>query len=157
LQGPGQGGFSDAMVGFAGTYGGTFDAKKGRISVPAPFRAILARLEAEDVVLFPSRHAPCIELWPAPAYLSEVERRVAEVSPLSGEYQRIARRLLARIHTLHPDAEGRVVLPKELAEAAGLDGDIQFSGIGRYIQIWSAARLAEEEARLAAEDSGGDV
>jgi len=89
--------------------------------------------------------------------MAEVERRVAEVSPLSGEYQRIARRLLARIHTLHPDAEGRLVLPKELAESAGLDGDIQFSGIGRFVQIWAASRLVAEEARLAAEDGGGDI
>jgi MraZ protein len=152
-----QGSFSGAMSGFAGTFGGTFDTKKGRISVPAPFRAILAKIDAEDVVLFPSRHAPCLELWPAPVYMAEVERRVAEVSPLSGEYQRIARRLLARIHTLHPDAEGRLVLPKELAESAGLDGDIQFSGIGRFVQIWAASRLVAEEARLAAEDAGGDV
>ena len=145
------------MSGFAGTFAGTFDAKKGRISVPASFRAVLNRLGAEEIILRPSRHAPCIEVWPEPAYTAEVQRRVEGLSKLSGEYQTIMRKLVARIHTLHPDAEGRSVMPKELAEKAGLDGDIAFSGLGAYFQIWSAARLAEEEARLEAEDEGGDV
>ncbi|TCZ53385.1 division/cell wall cluster transcriptional repressor MraZ [Roseicella aquatilis] len=145
------------MSGFAGTFGGTFDAKKGRISVPAVFRAALARSGAEDIVLRPSRHAPCIEVWPGPAYMAEVERRVEGVSPLSGEYQSIMRKLVSRIHTLRPDGEGRIVMPKELAEKAALDGEIMFSGLGAYFQIWSAQKLAEEEARLEAEDEGGDV
>jgi MraZ protein len=145
------------MSGFAGTVGGTFDAKKGRISVPATFRANLARLGAEEIILRPSRHAPCIEVWPEPAYMAEVQRRVEGLSQLSAEYQSIMRKLVSRIHTLRPDGEGRIVMPKELAEKAGLDGEIQFSGLGAFFQIWSAARLAEEEARLEAEDEGGDV
>ncbi|MDO9711243.1 division/cell wall cluster transcriptional repressor MraZ [Paracraurococcus lichenis] len=145
------------MSGFAGTIGGTFDAKKGRISVPAPFRAVLNRIGAEEIVLRPSRHAPCIEVWPEPAYMAEVQRRVEGLSPLTGEYQAVMRKLVSRIHTLRPDAEGRLVMPKELAEKAALDGEIAFTGLGAFFQIWSAAKLAEEEARLADEDEGGDV
>lgn len=152
-----RGGGQWAMSGFSGTFGGTFDAKKGRISVPASFRAALSRLGAEEIVLTPSRHAACIDVWPAPAYMAEVERRVEGLSQLSGEYQKIMRKLVSRIHTLRPDAEGRIVMPKELADKAGLDGEISFSGLGAFFQIWSAERLAEEEARLEAEDEGGDV
>jgi len=145
------------MSGFSGTISGTFDAKKGRISVPAPIRAILARMDAEEIVLRPSRHADCIELWPAPSYDAVVEQRVAGISQLSAEYHAIMRKLRGRIHTLRPDAEGRLVMPKELSEKAGLDGEIQFAGLGAYVQIWSAAALAADEARLAATDEGGDI
>jgi MraZ protein len=145
------------MSGFSGTISGTFDAKKGRISVPASVRAILARLDAEEIVLRPSRHANCIELWPQPAYAAVVQERVHGISPLSIEYHDIMRKLMARIHTIRPDAEGRLVMPKELAEKAGLDGEIQFAGLGAYLQIWPAVEFAKEEARLAAEDTGGDV
>jgi MraZ protein len=89
--------------------------------------------------------------------MAEVQRRVEGLSQLSSEYHAVMRKLVARIHTLRPDAEGRIVMPKELAEKAGLDGEIQFSGLGGYFQVWSAARLAEEEARLEAADEGGDV
>lgn len=145
------------MSSFSGTFGGTFDAKKGRISVPAGFRAVLTKAGAEEIVLRPSRHAPCIEVWPEPAYMAEVGRRVEGLSQLSAEYQGIMRKLVSRIHMLRPDAEGRIVMPKELAEKAGLDGEIAFSGLGAYFQIWSAVRLAEVESRLEAEDEGGDV
>ena len=145
------------MSGFAGTIPGTFDAKKGRISVPANFRSVLNRTEAEEIVLAWSRHAPCIEVWPQPGYMDQVRQRVTGLSELSAEYHRIMRKLVSPIHTLRPDAEGRIVMPKELAEKAGLDGEIQFVGVGAYFQIWSKARLEEEMARLDAEDEGGDV
>ncbi|WP_240046939.1 division/cell wall cluster transcriptional repressor MraZ [Paracraurococcus ruber] len=125
--------------------------------MPASFRAALNRLGAEEIVLRPSRHAPCVEVWPEPAYMAEVQRRVDGLSQLSAEYQSIMRKLVARIHTLRPDGEGRIVMPRELAEKAGLDGEIAFSGLGAYFQIWSAATLTAEEARLEAEDAGGDV
>ncbi len=145
------------MSGFKGTIAGSFDAKKGRISVPATFRSLLARAEAEEIILRASRHAPCIEVWPEPAYMARVQERVAGISELTAEYHTIMRKLVARIFPLRPDGEGRIVMPKELAEKAVLDGDIAFVGVGAYFQIWSAAKLAEEEARLDAEDAGGDV
>jgi MraZ protein len=145
------------MSDFAGTIPGNFDAKKGRISVPAAFRGTLARLGAEDVVLRTSRHLPCIEVWPKPDFMAEFERRVDGLSKLSAEYQAISRKLLGRVHTLHPDAEGRVVMPRELAEKAGLDGEIQFAGRGAYFEIWNGTAFAAEEARLDALDEGGDV
>jgi MraZ protein len=145
------------MSDFAGTIPGSFDAKKGRISVPAAFRAILTRIGAEDVILRTSRHLPCIEVWPKPDFMTEVERRVAGLSKLSSEYQVITRKLLGRVHSLHPDAEGRVVMPKELAEKAGLDGEIQFAGRGAFFEIWANAAFIAEEARLDALDDGGDV
>ncbi len=142
---------------FVGTIPGNFDAKKGRISVPAAFRTVLGRMGADEIILRRSRHLPCIEVWPKPDYMAEVSARVAGLSKLSAEYQAIMRKLVGKIHTLHPDAEGRVVMPKELAEAGQFEGDLQFAGRGAYFEIWSATRHAEEEARLDAEDEGGDV
>lgn len=145
------------MSEFVGTFGGGFDAKKGRISVPSNFRNTLSRRGAEDIILRRSRHLPCIEVWPKPDYMAEVEARVAGLSKLSAEYQSIMRKLVGRIHTLHPDSEGRVVLPKELAEHAAFEAELQFAGRGAYFEIWSAAAYAAVEARLDAEDEGGDV
>jgi MraZ protein len=145
------------MSEFTGTFGGGFDAKKGRISVPAPFRAILSRAGAEEIVLRRSRHLPCIEVWPKPDYMAEVDARVAGLSKLSAEYQSIMRKLVGKIHTLRPDTEGRVVMPKDIAEAAQLEGELQFAGRGAYFEIWTKQAFEAEEARLDAEDEGGDV
>jgi MraZ protein len=114
--------------------------------VPAPFRAVLARLNAEEVVLRKSSHSPCIEVWPKPVFDAEVDRRIADLDPFDPSYEKLSRKLVARIHVLRPDAEGRMVLPKELIEKAELDGEIAYSGRIRFFQIWNAARLAEAEA-----------
>ena len=145
------------MSEFIGTVPGGFDAKKGRISVPARFRDALSRIGAEEIVLRKSRHMPCIEVWAKPDYMAEVTARVDGLSKLSAEYQAIMRKLVGRVHTLRPDTEGRVVMPKELIDQAALDGDVQFAGRGAYFEIWPAAAYAAEEARLDAEDEGGDV
>ena len=145
------------MSEFAGTIPGTFDAKKGRISVPAVFRTELSRGGADDIILRTSRHTPCIEVWPAPDYMAEVDRRVDGLSRLSAEYRQIMRKLVGRIHRLRPDTEGRIVMPRDLVEQLSLDGELQFAGRGAYFEIWSAAAYAAEEARLDAEDEGGDV
>ena len=55
------------MVQFLGTHQNKLDTK-GRVSVPAPFRAALrARDETNGthLVLRPSHQHPCIEAWPS--------------------------------------------------------------------------------------------
>ncbi len=114
--------------------------------MPALFRAVLNRLNAEEVVLRKSTHSPCIEVWPKPVFDAEVDRRIADLDPFDPAYEKLSRKLVARIHVLRPDSEGRLVLPRELIEKAELDGEIAFSGRIRFFQIWNAARLAAAEA-----------
>src|SRR5262245_60437006 len=69
-----------SMVQFLGTHQNKLDAK-GRVSVPAPFRAAL-RARGENngthLVLRPSHQHPCIEAWPAAEFaaLSEPLNRL---------------------------------------------------------------------------------
>jgi len=145
------------MSEFFGNHSGSFDDKKARISVPAAFRGVLTRLGVEEIILLSSRHATCVEVWSKPDYMAEVESRVAGLSKLSGEYTRIMRKLVGHIHSLRPDAEGRLVLPKELWSKAGLKDEVVFAGRGAFFQIWNRTAFEAEEARLDAEDPGGDV
>ena len=130
---------------------GTFDAKKGRISVPAMFRAVLSRYDSTELIGRKSDPSPCLDIWPKQVFDEEVQRRIADLDPFARDYEKRVRRLVAHVHPLQPDAEGRVVLPRELIEKAGLDGDIVFSGRYKFFQIWNAARWREQEAADAAE------
>jgi MraZ protein len=137
---------------FVGTVPGTFDAKKARISVPAAFRAVLSRFESNELIGRKSDHSPCLEIWPRATFDEEVQRRIADLDPFARDYEKRVRRLVAHVHPLQPDTEGRTVLPRELSDKAGLDGDIVFSGRLKYFQIWNKVRWAEVEAADAAED-----
>jgi len=135
---------------FAGTHVGTFDPRKGRLSVPAAYRQVLAQQEAGEVVLRRGGHADCLDIWPKPQFDAEVAKRIGGLDPFDAEYERVSRRLVAGVEVLRPDAEGRLVLPKALAEQAGLAGEIVFTGRVKFFQVWDAARHAAGAEGVAA-------
>lgn len=132
---------------FAGTHTGTFDPRKGRLSVPAAFRQVLAQADAGEIVLRRGGLAECLDIWPKPVFEAEVAKRIGDLDPFDADYERLSRRLVAGIEVLRPDAEGRVVLPKPFADRAGLAGEVVFTGRVKFFQVWDAARHAAAMAR----------
>ncbi|MBI3764532.1 MAG: division/cell wall cluster transcriptional repressor MraZ [Chloroflexi bacterium] len=47
-----------------------------------------------------------------------------------------------------PDGQGRIMVPQFLREHAGLNGEVRIVGIGRYIAVWSGAAWAEKQKDL---------
>jgi MraZ protein len=141
------------MAQFTDTIQGTFDAKKSRLSVPALFRQLLARMGAESVVLRKSSHSKCIEVWPQPDFEREVNRRIGELDPFSPDFQRQSSKLVGRAVTIVLDGDGRMVLPARLIEAAQLESEIAFAGRAKFFEIWNARLLEEHEAELEAEEA----
>ena len=140
------------MTQFLGTHKGKLD-KKGRISVPAQFRAVLEALGTADIVLFPSFRHPCIEAWPAPAFaaLSAGHTRLDVFSDASDN---LAAALFATAHPARPDGEGRLVLPEDLVAEAGLSEAVSFIGANQCFQIWDSERALAHirDARARARD-----
>ncbi len=134
------------MTLFLGTHHGRLD-KKGRLSVPASFRAALTRLGTEEVVLRPSRRLFCIEALPQPAFEAQA-RALDALDPFSAEREDLAARLYAEATQLRPDAEGRVVLPETLIGFARMTDSVVFVGLGAVFQIWSPEHWAERAASL---------
>ena len=147
------------MTHFLGTHQNRLDAK-GRVSVPAPFRAALrsrgeANANGTHLVLRPSHQHPCIEAWPAAEFeaLSEPLNRLDLFSP---EHEDLAASLYADAFPVEADKEGRVVLPDSLVTFAGLTDAVVFMGLGRIFQIWepAAAERRRSEARERARAHG---
>jgi MraZ protein len=140
------------MTRFLGTHRNRLD-KKGRVSVPAEFRAVLDRLEAGQVILRPSHRAPCLEAWPEPEF-DRLASGLDRYDAFSDERDDLSASLFADAHPIRPDAEGRVVLPEDLVAHAGLTDWVAFVGQGRIFQIWepeaARRRIAEGRARAAA-------
>jgi MraZ protein len=142
------------MTQFLGTHHTKLDSK-GRVSVPAPFRAALRALRANDngaleiaMILRPSHQYPCIEAWPEHAFhalTAELDR----FNEISEEHEDLATALFADAYPLESDKEGRIVLPDDLLVHAGIAGPITFMGIGSRFQIWEPAAAASrrEQAR----------
>ncbi len=140
-----------------GTHQNRLDAK-GRVSVPAPFRAALRALgngngngngeASASLVLRPSHKHACIEAWPAAAF-HDLAAPLQRLDVFSEAHDDLAAALYADAFPVETDREGRIVLPEHLAAHAGLSDSVVFMGLGRIFQIWEpqAAERRRREAR----------
>jgi MraZ protein len=142
------------MTQFLGTHQSKLDSK-GRVSVPAAFRAKLRSLRDHDdgalevaMVLRPSHQHPCIEVWPERAF-NELTQELEHLSNISEAHDDLATTLFADAYPVESDREGRIVLADDLLRHAGITGPIAFMGIGSRFQIWEpdAALRRRDEAR----------
>lgn len=137
---------------FLSQYCNRFDAK-GRISVPAPYRATLGRPGFEGVFLHPSLDAPALD-GGGQGLIDEIQALIDSLPLYSREREDLSTALLSSGEILNLDSEGRMVLPSRLREAAELGEEALFVGQGRKFQVWSPSRFAEhfETARARARD-----
>ena len=136
------------MSQFLGTHQNRLDAK-GRVSVPAPFRAALRGAgdgEAAGLVLRPSHQHACIEAWPAAAFQA-LATPLDQLDVFSQAHDDLAAALYADAYPMEPDKEGRIVLPEFLVEHAGLAEAVAFVGMGRTFQIWEPAAAARRRGQ----------
>lgn len=119
------------MSHFLGTHRARLD-RKGRVSVPAPFRAAIARMEPAELILRPSHRAACIEAWPRPM-LDAAQGALGRLDLFSDQADDMAAVLFADATPATPDAEGRIVLPEELIAHANLarKSEVAFLGLGQ--------------------------
>ena len=139
---------------FLGTHQNRLDAK-GRVSVPAGFRAALRGNDADagavQVVLRPSHKHPCIEAWPHHAFAA-LASPLDRLEMFSEDHDDLSAALYADAYPIETDKEGRISLPEVLAAHAQLSDQVAFMGLGHIFQIWEpkAAERRREAARARA-------
>ena len=122
---------------FLGTHQNRLDAK-GRVSIPAPFRAVLkaqaglASGAGVPLVLRPSHQHPCIEAWPEQAFQALAEP-LEKLDQFSEEHDDLAAALYADAYPVESDKEGRIVLPESLTVHASLGDTVVFMGLGENL------------------------
>ena len=133
---------------FTGEYRHAIDAK-GRVAVPARFRAELAQ------GAFVSRWIDsCLAIFPR----TEWERLAARVSelPFSDAGARVFSRFIfsgAFESTL--DAQGRVLLPPALRDFAALSDETVVVGARDHVELWQPERWAAYSAEMNSADALG--
>jgi MraZ protein len=118
---------------------------KGRVSVPASFRAVLARDGFDGVYCYPALDRPALDAG-GNALLAEIEALVAGLSPYSEQRERFSLALYGTSETLNVDGEGRVVITEVLKTHAGIADAVAFVGLGHKFQIWEPGRFRAELA-----------
>jgi transcriptional regulator MraZ len=132
---------------FVSRFTNRLDAK-GRVSIPAPFRAVLARDGFEGLFVHPSLDATAVDCG-GNALVREIDQLLALHAPYSEDHEFLATALYGASEILKVDAEGRVVLTDSIKAYAGISEEVTFVGQGDKFQIWEPGRFRAhfEEAR----------
>lgn len=148
--GQGEGQRPARMSQFLGTHLNRIDGK-GRVSIPAPFRAALRALSgdgAAPLVLRQSHTYACVEGWPAREFAA-LATPLDRLDVFGEDHEDLAQVLYSDAYPVESDKEGRIVLPDVLVQHANLSDAVIFMGLGRTFQIWEpqAAERRRAEAR----------
>ena len=127
---------------FRGRYQHTIDPK-GRLSVPAKYRNLLAEYEGGVLIVVPNEQS--LEVHPLEEW-ERIEARINEKSMFDLEIRKLGRLYISRAKEVEVDGAGRVLLPPDSREQAGLQKDVTLIGLGRrYFEIWDRRRFEEYE------------
>lgn len=123
------------MTLFVGRHVNRID-KKGRVSVPKPFRAALQAQGSAVLYAYPLFKHHALEAC-GEDFMARLSASLEDLDMFSDEQDDLAAIVLENAHALNFDPEGRVVLSKELMEHAEIASDAVFVGRGARFQIWS--------------------
>ena len=115
---------------FMGRYNHTIDPK-GRLSIPSKYREILG-----DEFVVSKGMDGCLFVY-ANEDWNAFEQKLTSLPLINKEARQFARFFLAGAAQVELDKQGRILLPANLREFAGLDKDVVLVGVGSRIEIWS--------------------
>ena len=130
---------------FVSTFTNKIDAK-GRVSVPAPFRAVLARDGYEGgIYCYPSLDHPALDAG-GEALARKIDALLENLPDFSDERDQLSVALYSDVQVLNIDGDGRIVLPQALRDHANITTHVTFVGMGQKFQIWEAGQFEAHRA-----------
>ncbi len=142
---------------FVGRHDNPID-KKGRVSIPAPFRAALGE-PVKSIYVFPTvdPKRECIVVWSYAEMERLVEKMRRGFRGMSDQERRTAMLAVRAARQVTVDENGRMQIPADMAKALGIRDIATFVGDGLYCTIWAPARFdAEMDQLLSARFEGAD-
>jgi transcriptional regulator MraZ len=125
---------------FRGRYETTVD-KKGRTSLPARFRDILASTDDQRMVLTTALE-PCLVAYPYSEW-NEFEKKLSSRSTFDPNIIQIKRLYVAGAIECQLDGHGRILIPPVLRDYAGISREVVWSGMVGFVELWDSARWSK--------------
>jgi len=127
---------------FRGRYQHTLDPK-GRVSIPAKYRDLLAQYDGATLILVPNEHS--LEVHPLEEW-ERIEARINEKSMFDAELRKVGRLYISRAREVELDGAGRILIPPDTRAQGGLGREVTLVGPGRnFFEIWDRGRFDEYE------------
>ena len=150
----------DTMTGFFGRHTAKID-DKGRLVIPSAIKNAVPADQLEFVIR-KDTHSDCLEMytWQEWSNMSQAVRSKLDLA-FDDEHIRYWRTYMSNTASVTPDAKlGRISIPKELLEAAGITKEVVVLGVDYKVEIWAKEKMdggclsAEEFRQMGKKISG---
>jgi MraZ protein len=122
--------------------------EKQRVAIPKRLREAMECPDGGGVFVAPGTDSS-LAIYSERAF-ARLAERLAQVSPTRRDVRSFTRLFYAQAQRVEFDKQGRIRIPPELAQLAGLGKDVVLLGVQDRLELWSAERwrayVAEQQA-----------
>jgi MraZ protein len=118
---------------------------KGRLKVPIAFKSLLESKYGRDLFVT-SLTGEYVRIYPMPVWL-EIEEKLGRMPSTHPSRLRFLDRVSYFGQTAELDAQGRVLIPVRLREAATMSGEVDVLGHVKFLDVWNHERLTTKMQR----------
>ncbi|GAB4300197.1 MAG: division/cell wall cluster transcriptional repressor MraZ [Marinilabiliales bacterium] len=149
------------MTSFIGDYPCKVDVK-GRITLPSAFKKQMDSSVDGRFVIKKDIYEQCLVLYPMDEWQRQIQLLRSRLNPFNKTHNRFLREFSKGMIEAALDSNNRLLIPKRLLDAAGIDREVVLAGQDDKIEIWDVDKYEQirsdenEFAKLAEEIMGGD-
>lgn len=116
--------------------------EKGRVPIPPKFRT--EELKKDGVVLCPGMEK-CITIYPISEWKKIAGSLTSSSAIIPSKLRKLNRAIFATSFTLEIDGQGRIVIPAQLRQFAGINDEVVVAGLNSYFEMWDKQRWTTEK------------
>ena len=139
---------------FRGATKVTLDAK-GRLAIPTRYRERIAASCDGQLVATVDRDY-CLLIYPFPDW-EEIEQKLVALPSLNKQARRLQRLMVGYATEIDIDGHGRILLPRELREFAGLGRQAILLGQGNKFELWDEESWKKKRDAWLSDDEEADL
>jgi len=126
---------------FLGQYQHNLD-EKGRLMIPARYRELLAA-----GAFITQGFDKCLMVM-TDVHFREVYDRINAMNMADQNARLLRRHILSNAYAVEIDRVGRILVPQNLRQAIGLNGEAIVAGQGEYFEVWTPADWNDQMDQL---------
>ena len=107
--------------------------EKGRLMIPARYRELLAA-----GAFITQGFDKCLMVM-TDVHFQEVYERINAMNMADPDARLLRRLILSNAYSVEIDRVGRILVPQNLRQVMGLDGEAIVAGQGEYFEVWAPA------------------
>jgi MraZ protein len=116
--------------------------EKGRVPVPPKFRT--EDLKKDGVVLCPGMEK-CITIYPVSEWKKIADSLTSSAAIIPAKMRKLNRAIFATAFPLEIDGQGRIVVPNQLRQFAGITDEVVVAGLNTYFEMWDKKQWESEK------------